>query len=94
MKTEVHDPLTHRATLKLLRKWITESLEESYKLRKGFIFLGPYNFRGFIFWVRFCLVFIFLGIMKNVWAEPPIIYILEYTSWGLSALSEQYMFQN
>ena len=48
---------------------MTERLAESRKLHKGLIF-GVRNFCEFIFWIRFCLVFIFGGIMKNVWAEP------------------------
>ena len=42
------------------------------------LFFWVHNFYGFIFLgVRFCLVFIFWGITKNVWAEPQ-----PYTSWS------------
>ena len=49
---------------------MTESLDESLKLNKGFIFWVR-NFYGFIFWVQFYQVFMFLGITKNVLAKPP-----------------------
>ena len=42
MKIELHYPLIHYAinSWNLLRKWMTESLDESRKLHKGFIFLA------------------------------------------------------
>ena len=40
---------------------MTESLDKLQKFHRGFVFFWFHNFYGFIV----------LGIMKNVWAEPP-----------------------
>ena len=46
-----------------------ESLDESRKLHKGFIF-WVHNVYGFIFMGSILLGIYFLGVTKNVWAKP------------------------
>ena len=64
---------------------MTESLDESRKFHRGFIFGGSVLFMDLVFWVRFCLVIIFLGITKNVWAEPPCHIHLRVHSLGVNS---------
>ena len=59
---------------------MAESLDELHKLNKGFFF-GSVIFMDF-FGSDFAW-YLFFERHKNAWAEPPVIYVLEYTPWGL-----------
>ena len=81
MKIKEHDPSIQMPLLKFAEKRKKESCKNCTVdfFGGGFIIL-----RDLFFWVRFCLIFIFLGIKKNVWADPPYHIHVRVHSLGLN----------
>ena len=71
------------------------------QIEQRIYFFGSVIFMDLFFGSNFaCMVFIFWGVTKNAWAEPPmsswhVIYIFEYTPWDFSdqIVSQKYVQQ-
>ena len=71
MKIEVHDPMIHHPTLEISWENGWQKVRRIAQIAQRTYLFGSVIFMNLFFWVWYFLVFIFLGIPKNAWAELP-----------------------